>query len=85
MQMGLHYAKSHEGFIIGFNAEHEFLTCPKLSYWPRKVIYQELRPAVVISNTEFDPIKAYFTKSKHWEYEDEYRLIRKPEEVKSLG
>lgn len=83
--MWAHYAQSHEGFVIGFNAEHEFLTCPKRSYWPRKVVYQELRPSVVVSNTEFNPIVAYFTKSKHWEYEDEYRVIRKPEGIMPLG
>jgi len=83
--MWAHYAKSHEGFVLGFDAESGFLKCPENNHWPQRVVYQETRPVVKISKTNFDPTGAYFTKSKHWEYEDEYRVIRKPDGLQSSG
>jgi hypothetical protein len=87
--MWAHYAAEHTGFVIGFDTSHE--------YWNnfgdekgddhagvlRKVNYSDRRPSpphiAAASRTEM-----YFTKSREWEYEQEWRVFRslvKPDHV----
>jgi Protein of unknown function (DUF2971) len=52
--MWAHYAKSHEGFLIGFDAAHEFFGSRERDRLPNhlsQVIYTANRPDKVISET----------------------------------
>ncbi len=71
--MWSHYADSHKGFCI------QFLDDPKDRFIARaqSVSYSEDYP-IVNPITETDAIrleKSLLTKAKHWEYEDEWRII----------
>jgi hypothetical protein len=65
--MWAHYAQNHEGFVLGFRAEHEYFGD---SVSP--VVYSSTRPA-------HDPFECrhdgaiFYTKSADWSYEQEYR------------
>ncbi len=65
--MWSHYAHNHEGYVIGFDAEHEYFGRTVLP-----VAYSDIRPA-------HNPLEArhsgeiFYTKSKDWSYEQEYR------------
>jgi len=72
--MWAHYAFSHQGFVVGFDVEHEFFTCTKKTYFPRRISYKSTRPTVNLS--AFNLVGAYLTKSDHWAYEGEWRLFR---------
>jgi hypothetical protein len=76
--MWAHYAHSHEGFVIGFNCEHEYFAHPHKfdneAREFRKVKYSTKRPHKVSSQFEADDL--HFTKSIQWEYEQEWRVIR---------
>jgi hypothetical protein len=79
--MWAHYAAEHTGYVIGFDTSHK--------YWNnfgdekgndhlgvlRKVDYSDKRPApkhlAAMLRTEM-----YFTKSREWEYEQEWRVFR---------
>ena len=79
--MWAHYAAEHTGYVIGFDTTHQ--------YWNnfgdekgndhagvlRKVDYSDRRPSpkhlAAVSRTEM-----YFTKSREWEYEQEWRVFR---------
>jgi hypothetical protein len=76
--MWAHYSRNHEGFVIGFNSEHEYFAHPdKYDNDVRefgKVKYFTERPKREIVQLEgFD---FHFTKSIEWEYEQEWRIIR---------
>jgi hypothetical protein len=79
--MWAHYAAEHTGFLIGFDTSH--------AYWNnfgdergnshvgvlRKVAYSETRPSpehLAAMSLE----QVYFTKSREWEYEQEWRVFR---------
>jgi len=70
--MWSHYARNHEGFVIGFDADHSFFK-GKGIYKPTKVLYSAKRPNVGLSNLSLED--TYFTKSIDWEYEQEWRLF----------
>jgi len=65
--MWSHYAQNHEGFVLGFDSNHEYF-----QHGVSKVIYSDQRPY-------FDPTQSkqdasiFYTKSKDWSYEEEYR------------
>ncbi|MHB8880381.1 MAG: DUF2971 domain-containing protein [Thermodesulfovibrionales bacterium] len=65
--MWSHYAHNHTGYVIGFDGDHEYFG---KSVSP--VIYTDERPFV-------DPTRSkqsgnlFYTKSKDWAYEEEYR------------
>lgn len=76
--MWSHYAASHEGFVIGFDSDHEYFeqqkqTSNELSRL-RKVEYRELRPNAPLTALDF--IDFFLVKSTEWEYEQEWRIMR---------
>jgi hypothetical protein len=76
--MWAHYAKDHEGFVIGFSGEHEFFNRKSIAESVRirqamKVKYQEDRPASVLFKST--PDLFFLAKSVHWKYEDEWRVL----------
>lgn len=72
--MWAHYADSHQGICLEFDAATE-----GTFFWESfKVIYQDEYPTVNImaigQGEEYT--KALLTKSTHWEYEQEWRIIK---------
>lgn len=77
--MWAHYAQNHKGFAIEFESDHEFFhqqlsPSDELRY-VRKVQYLDQRPNIRISTFE-DATNIFSTKSKDWEYEREWRIMR---------
>jgi hypothetical protein len=75
--MWSHYADSHQGFVVGFDANNELLWSDafKLPRRPRAVIYDNR----VFTMLGIEPSKIsdiYFCKSSEWAYEQEWRAIR---------
>lgn len=72
--MWSHYADSHKGFCVGFDKSKLFETI-KGSIGP--IIYQSEIPSIGLFE---DSLKAHtrlsMTKSKEWEYEEEYRITK---------
>lgn len=72
--MWSHYSEGHKGLCIEFDTSYDGL----LFGTSMKVIYSDQYPTVNIMDIgnlkEFQ--KAFFTKSKHWEYEQEWRIFR---------
>lgn len=64
-----HYAK-HSGCAIGFNLDHSFFNSDK--FLRGKVKYSNQR--TILTDNELDE-NIFFTKSKDWSYEREFRLI----------
>ncbi len=68
--MWSHYAQNHEGYVIGFDADHEYFG---ESVSP--VAYSSVRPS-------HDPFERrhsgaiFYTKSSDWSYEQEYRKFQ---------
>jgi len=81
--MWSHYAASHSGYVIGFDASHDFFT--KSSWLHSKgleeVIYSNVPPEVPIITGAAHELRSAvnktwpFTKHKRWIQEDEVRLI----------
>ena len=67
--MWSHYARSHEGFVIGFNADSDYFTDAI------RVVYSSER-AKRMSLVELTKTEVFCTKSKAWEYEREWRVVR---------
>jgi hypothetical protein len=68
-----HYANSHKGFCVGFDTVKLFKS---LSFTGAYVAYQSKYPIVSpFEESDSQWQKMVFTKSNHWEYELEYRLI----------
>lgn len=67
-----HYARDHQGFVIEFNRDHQFFSEPKDDLRP--VLYSNRRPAR--PGTEIDEVDFFYTKSRDWKYEREWRFIR---------
>ena len=65
--MWSHYAQNHEGYIIGFNAEHEYF-----DYGLEKMNYTDKRPYLDPTQSRQDA-SLFTTKSTDWSYEQEYR------------
>lgn len=76
--MWAHYSDSHRGICLQLKADKEL----SLFWEAFKVRYQENYPIVNImemgKRSEF--LKALATKSNHWEYEQERRIIKTPQE-----
>lgn len=79
-----HYTDNHKGGTIKFKAGNDLILGNEEIY---SISYSEERPdkdfpsefldrILNINSTEFDVVRYLFTKSKHWEYEKEWRLIR---------
>lgn len=65
--MWSHYAQNHEGFVVGFKKEHKYF-----DYGLMKVEYKDERPFLDPTQPRQDA-SLFYTKSTHWEYEEEYR------------
>ena len=102
--MWSHYARNHEGFLIGFDVQHEFFAKDdkatglwKVKYtnkrptFPKEIVQEELKRqpginpygvlnTILLGEHRFNPDTTKsdyrFIKSKEWEYEHEWRLIR---------
>jgi len=75
--MWAHYADSHQGFVVEFDADSPFFNQRRGSddeFWHlRKVLYSERRPSFVLSEVEdFSP---FLTKGEDWRYEAEWRMM----------
>jgi hypothetical protein len=75
--MWAHYAQSHEGLVIEFDATHTFFdqrTRPgEVVNHLRQVEYEDKRPSLALS--EMGDFTHIFVKSPHWEYEQEWRIL----------
>lgn len=71
--MWSHYADSHKGVCIGFDPEK------MAAFPPFRIKYSELRPSINLRTDNGIPIieKGLLTKSDHWQYEREWRLIER--------
>lgn len=70
--MWAHYAAAHSGICIGFNGL-------STTFAPaQKVLYSKHRVPInpYLDDNDVSLEKSLLTKSDHWEYEQEYRLIR---------
>jgi len=65
--MWSHYAHNHEGYVIGFDAEHEYF-----GKTVQPVAYSDIRPTHNPLEAHHGP-EIFYTKSKDWSYEQEYR------------
>lgn len=83
--MWSHYTGAHTGYILGFNADHEYFTskmdAPNHTQLMR-VNYVDTRPHIELSQTK--PIDIYFTKSLQWAYEKEWRICKPILEAKKI-
>ena len=70
--MWSHYADSHRGICLVFDWQNEFFA----QAFP--VIYQKKRPLVnpIFQSHEKMLDHALLTKSDHWEYEKEWRIVQ---------
>lgn len=75
--MWAHYADSHKGFAMEFDSTSDFfnkkLRVDDSLRCLRKVKYSQKRPAIVLSNPNEEDF--FLTKSSHWEYEAEWRMM----------
>ena len=85
--MWAHYAGCHSGFVIGLDASHDFFD-QRLNERDqvrriRKVQYSEVRPSFTgldLGGDEDSQLAKlasdfFLTKSHHWSYEDEWRML----------
>ncbi len=76
--MWSHYAFSHTGFVIGFDSQNEFLNFRRSEQdefgYLKKVQYKQNRPS--LNFAEMNSEDVFFTKSIHWAYEKEWRILQ---------
>lgn len=73
--MWSHYSNSHTGYCIGFNPEQLYNGVDQGTL--SKIEYTKEIPKCKIFQTDDEFIhRAYFVKSKDWEYEQEYRITK---------
>jgi hypothetical protein len=75
--MWAHYCQNHTGFVIGFKTGNSFLSPTGKQYAVNtlsKVIYTDTRPVNTLEKTTMKDL--YFTKSNHWSYESEWRILK---------
>ncbi|EIE9605329.1 DUF2971 domain-containing protein [Vibrio parahaemolyticus] len=74
--MWAHYADSHRGFCLGFDASAEFFNRKRSEkdefYHLRKVQYSDKRPSK--SMMDMSPTEMFLLKSNEWKYEQEWRM-----------
>lgn len=75
--MWAHYADSHQGFVVEFDADAPFFDQRKGAddefRHLRKVIYSDRRPNLILSET--DGFSPFVTKGLDWSYEAEWRMM----------
>jgi hypothetical protein len=78
--MWAHYAQQHQGFVIEFDEAHSFFNQEKRAdyYFDRllKVRYSIDRPNQACI-ADLTAEETFLTKSKDWEYEQEWRMLRR--------
>lgn len=76
--MWAHYASSHTGFVVEFDASHPSFHEQKSDEddlrHVRRVYYRESRPSAPLS--DMSAIELFLAKSGHWAYEREWRIVR---------
>lgn len=76
--MWAHYARSHTGFVVEFDALHPSFHEQKSAEDDlrhiRRVYYRDSRPSAPLS--EMSAIELFLVKSSHWSYEREWRIVR---------
>ncbi|MGY2231589.1 DUF2971 domain-containing protein [Pseudomonas tolaasii] len=75
--MWAHYADCHRGFVIEFDPDSPFFhqrrsDKDELRHL-RAVNYRKERPAITLADTNMSEV--FLTKSEHWEYEKEWRMV----------
>jgi hypothetical protein len=75
--MWAHYTNSHEGYVIEFDPDHAFFNCKvsdidELRHL-RRVHYSDQRPDLSVESAT--KMRAFLTKSSHWSYEAEWRIL----------
>lgn len=92
--MWSHYAKDHKGFAIGFDCSHPFFDHEQQTgkyslFGSKPVMYLSERPQISMLEAEEQQIPLYmglFTKSRAWEYEQEWRvIISEVEKINKFG
>lgn len=75
--MWAHYADSHRGYVIQFDAENKFfdqrITSEDLLRSLKKVVYKDVRPSTYVY--DMSDIDYLLTKGLEWEYEAEWRMF----------
>lgn len=74
--MWSHYADSHKGFCVGFDKTIVFERCFGML---KKVDYSQddALPEIPMFEQSLDALSVLTTtKSRHWDYEDEYRIVK---------
>ena len=76
--MWAHYADSHRGAVLEFDAEHPSLNSRRSGTdelrHPRKVVYVEHMPARALDETDSQVL--FLTKGNPWAYEREWRVLQ---------
>ena len=81
--MWAHYAEDHKGFVVGFKSDELITEKSQILIKPRKVLYTCNRPKMNFFDLEETQEERklkwirnfYYTKSKDWAYEDEWRQV----------
>jgi len=84
--MWSHYSAGHTGFVLGFDAEDNFFK--QRPHEPHEigelqpVTYSPKRVGIIFPPAETDPTpNIFFTKNEEWRYEDEWRILRFPNDA----
>ncbi|MHB1143589.1 MAG: DUF2971 domain-containing protein [Thiobacillus sp.] len=84
--MWSHYGASHSGFVIEFDAHHEYFNEKRSDKDEfrhlRRVLYRETRPSMPLSQLEGPDL--FLVKSGHWSYEREWRILRALSEATTI-
>jgi hypothetical protein len=76
--MWSHYARHHEGFVIGFDVTHNHFNEKRSEKdefgYARKVEYRPKRPNAALS--AMDGVDVFLVKAADWSYEREWRVFR---------
>lgn len=88
--MWAHYTDSHQGFVVEFDPSSAYfnkkITQEDEFRHLRKVIYSEVRPEFSLLTAK--NLDAFLTKSPHWVYEKEWRMmvsVKDAQVVKEIG
>src|SRR3972149_9895086 len=77
--MWAHYSDGHKGFVIEFDEKNSYFCRNNF----KKIRYEEQRPKVILcapnsglDNSDYSGyLESFYVKSKHWEFEQEWRMI----------
>ena len=72
--MWVHYAGQHTGFVVGFNTSDRVFSDDDATL--DKVLYNDDDLPTIPPGVD-PPLAVFFDKSKAWEYEDEWRCVRR--------